>query len=112
MKPLAHHLQFGAEREEWRHQGGHDLGGHHEHQAIGERHQFAVEQDVSLAMRIIGTDQLIGETELAAEIRGPGFLGEERIRAGFDQTVLYTLTDNYASAILARFKKHVLYQCP
>jgi hypothetical protein len=79
----------------------------HEHQAIGNLHQSVVHQDVSLALRIIGADELIGESQLPAEIRGPGFLGEERIRASFDEEIPNTLGDNHASETRARFKEQV-----
>ena len=65
-----------------------DLGRHHEHQPVGHGYESVLVRNVGFALAIVRADQLIAQSELAAEIGGPGFFGQEGIGAGFDPAVI------------------------
>ncbi len=88
MKQFLSHAELRAPGKKRGKTGGQDFRRNHEHQAVGHRNKAAVNQNVSLALGIVGTDELIAEADGVAEIGGPGFFGDEGIRPGFDEAVL------------------------
>ena len=84
MEEFLRHPKFRLPGEERRKSGGQDFGGDHEHQAVGHFDEAAAGEDVGFAVDVVRADELIAEAERAGEIGGPGFLGDEGIRAGFD----------------------------
>ena len=76
---------------------GMNLGGHHEHEAIGHHHQLAPGYDVGLALRVVRADELIAQPNLAAEVGSPGLLGEKRIGARFNQAAVDAVGDEHAT---------------
>jgi len=73
VKQLKSHAQLGGQAEEAGERGGNELGGDQEHEAVGQGHQAVVDQNVGLAGRIVGGDELAGESQLTAELDGAGF---------------------------------------
>src|SRR5579859_57971 len=67
--------------------GAHDVierCGNDELQPFRQRNELAMQQYKRLAPGIVRADELVFEAELAAEVKGPGFFGEKRIGAGFN----------------------------
>ena len=59
--------------------------------------QSASIQYTGLLIRLIGIDELIGETELRTEIEGGLFLGQERVRPGFRHKLANPVRDDLPS---------------
>ena len=66
MKPFRRHAKLCAPGKKRREDGGHDLGGHHEHESIGHDHELAVGHDVGFAIGIVGADELVAQSDLCA----------------------------------------------
>ena len=64
------------------------MGGNHEHQAIGHGYEPALYDDVGPAIAVVRPNQLIAKSNLLTKVSRPGFLGEKRIGARFDQTII------------------------
>src|ERR1700693_5621326 len=84
-----------------------DFGWDHEHETVGHGDEAAADEDVGFAIDIIRTNELIGEAEGAAEIGGPGLLGDERIRASFDDVSVDVFGAEDAAEIGRRIIKSV-----
>ena len=108
MKPFARHAQLGLHRKQRRHHRGRELGGDHEHQAVGHFDQLALHQNVSLAVGVVGADELIAQADLLAEFDGPGLFGEERVGAGFEDAAVDLVSDEDAAKTRTRFVEDVL----
>ena len=98
-------VRHGKKRRE---HGGHDLGGHHEHEPVGHHHQLAPGYDVGLALRVVRADELIAQPDLAAEVGSPGLLGEKRIGSGFDQAAVDAVGDEHSTQARAGLEQNVL----
>ena len=107
MEPLGRHAHFCAPGKKRREHGGHDLGGHHEHEPVGHHHQLAPDYDVGLALGVVRADELIAQPDLAAEIGGPGLLGEKRIGSGFDQAAVDAVGDQDTAQARAGLEQNV-----
>jgi hypothetical protein len=108
MEKFLRHAQLGLPGKKRRKTCGQNLGGDHEHQAIGHDDEAAVGQDVCLAVGIVGTDELIAQAESAAEIGGPRFFGDERIRARFDNASVNGFGAEDAAEARGGFVKNVV----
>ena len=108
MKPFRSHADFCAQGKKRRQHGGHDLGGHHEHEPIGHLHQLALGNDVGLALGVVRADELVAQPDLAAEVGSPGLLGEKRIGAGFDQAAIDAIGDEHSAQAWAGLEQNVL----
>ena len=64
--------------------------------------------NVGLALRVVGADELIGNSQLFAERCRPGLLGEEGIRTGFDQTAFDAIRRKAAAKPLPALEERVL----
>ena len=64
--------------------------------------------NVGLALRVVGADELVGDAQLFAERRGPGFFGEEGIGTGLDQAALDAIGVHGAAEALAALEERVL----
>src|ERR1019366_9495399 len=76
--------------------------------SVGHDHEAAASQDVSLAIGVVRTDELVAEAEGAAEIGGPGLLGNEGIGAGFDQASVDVFGAENAAEARGRFVENVV----
>ena len=107
MEPLGCHAHFGAPGKERREHRGQNFGGHHEHQAVGHDDEFALDDDVSFAVSVVGADELVAQSDFAAEVGGPGFFGEKRIGAGFDQAAVGAVGDHDSAEARAGFEQDI-----
>ena len=97
IKPFGSHAQFSAQGKKRREHRRHDLGGHHEHEPVRHHTQLSLGHDVGLALRVVGADELVAQSKLAAEVGSPGFLGEKRIGPSFDQAVIDAVGDEHTT---------------
>ena len=109
MEKLLRHAQLGLPGKKRRKTCGQDLGGDHEHQAIGHHDETAVGQDVGLAVGIVGADQLIAEAKRAAKIGGPRFFGDERVWPRFDDASVDGFSAENAAEARGGFVKNVVH---
>ena len=77
MKQFLRHAQFRLPRKKRRKSGGQDFGGDHEHQAVGHFHELSLGQNVSLAIGVVGANELIAESKSATKIGRPRLFGDE-----------------------------------
>ena len=99
MEPFGGHAHFGAQREKRREHRRQNFGRHHEHEAVGHDEESVLDHDVGFAVGVVGADELIAQSNFAAEIGGPGLFGEEGIGAGFDQApVFFNAIGNHDAA--------------
>jgi hypothetical protein len=108
MEKLLRHAQLGLPGKKRRKTRWQNFGGDHEHQAIGHGDEAALGQNVGLAVGIVGADELIAEAKRAAEIGGPRFFGDERVRARFDDASVDRLGAEYAAEARGGFVKNVV----
>ena len=105
MQQLPRHAELGAPGEQRRQRRRDQLRGHHEHQAVRHDDQPAMYHNVGLALRVVGADELIAHAELFAERSRPGFFGEERIGAGFDQAAFDAIGDTWSRPAAVRSQR-------
>ena len=72
---------------------------------------FFMDDDVGLAVGVVGADELIAQSDFAAEVGGPGFFGEEGIGAGFDQAAIGTVGDHDSAEARGGFEQDVFDLC-
>src|SRR5437773_11328109 len=84
MKPLSRYAEVCERRKQAREDYRQDSRRHHEDQAVRYRDQPAFQQNVCLALSVIGADQLVLESEFTTKIRSLALLREGRGRTGFD----------------------------
>jgi hypothetical protein len=94
---------------------GKNFGRHHEHQAVGHDDEFVaavlVKHDVGFAVGVVGADELIAESDFAAEVGGPGFFCEEGIGAGFDQAAIDAIGDKDSAEARGGFEQDIFDLC-
>ncbi len=61
-----------------------ERGGDDELQPLGQWHELAVQQHKGFAQRVVRSDELAFQAQLAAELKGPGFFREKRVGPGFN----------------------------
>ena len=108
MKALACYAQLRSQRKKRGEDGGQNLGRHHEHQSLRNGDQLAFDQDVSLTFRIIRCDELIGETDSTAEVRGVLLFCKEGIRPCFDYESVDALGKEDTPEPRAAFVEYIL----
>ena len=69
-------------------------------QPIRKRYEFAFYQNVSLALVIVGLDDLAAQPQLAAELRGIRLGSQEGIRAGLQNAAFAVLRAYYSAQTL------------
>jgi len=111
MKPFRSHADLCAQGKKRRQHSGHDLGGHHEHEPIGHLHQLAFGYDVGLALRVVRSDELVAQPDLAAEVGSPRLFGEKRIGSGFNQATVDALGGEHSTQSWAGLEQNVLHGC-
>ena len=74
----------------------------------GRGRQLALYQNVSFAIAVVGTDELVFHAEPATEIRGPGLFGEKGIRAGLNQAAIHLLGGQDTAETRAGFVNRIL----
>src|SRR5205807_10098516 len=84
VKHCLRHAQLCLPRKKGREGSGKDLCRNHEHQAIWNGDQASADEDISLTISIVRSDELVSEAEGATEFGSPGFLRDERIGASLD----------------------------
>src|SRR5260370_31573477 len=62
--------------------------GHNELQPLGQWHQLALQQHKGFAQRVVRSDELAFQAQLAAELKGPGFFREKRVSPGFNHAAV------------------------
>ena len=85
---LQAHADLGAPTQEVGFHHGHDLGGDHHHQALGQPDQLALLENVGDARMVVRSDDLIGEPQFADQIHGPWFGAEKSVGTFFEHTAL------------------------
>ncbi len=70
-----------------------------------------LKHDVGFAVGVVGADELIAQSDFAAEIGGPGLFGEERIGAGFDEAAIGVVGDNDSAEARGGFEQNILDLC-
>ena len=63
--------------------------------------------NVGLALRVVGADELVGDSKLFAERCRPGFFGKEGIRTGFDQAIFDAIGRQAAAKPLPALEERV-----
>ena len=107
MKEFLRHAEFGGPGKKRGESGGQDFRGDHEHEAVGHGDEAAADEDVGFAIGVVGADELIAETERAAEVGGPGLFGDEGIGAGFDDAAVDVLGAEDAAELRGGFVENV-----
>ncbi len=70
------------------------------------------DHDIGFALGVVGADELIAESDFAAEVGGPGFFGEEGIRSGFDEAAIHMVGDENAAKAGRGFVEDILHGRP
>src|SRR5678815_1463289 len=86
---LEPHADLRAPTEERRLEQRPRLRGNHHHETIRHRRELAVTQDVGNAPRVVGTDHVGFESDLANQLEGSGLSGEVAVRTGLDEAALH-----------------------
>ena len=75
------HADLCLQAEEAGQRGGNQLGGHHEHQAVGQRHEAVADDNVCLALGVVRGRQFGAQAHFTAEFGRRGLLGQEGVRS-------------------------------
>ena len=57
---------------------------------------------------MVGADELIAEAELAAEVEGRALLGEEGVRAAFDEEAFAGVGDDLSAEVVGGFEQKIV----
>ena len=104
---FARHAQFGGPGEEAREGRWEKFGRDHEHQAVGQRDEAVLHNDVGFAFAVVRREKLVGDAQFAAERSGGGFLGEKGIGPTFDDAAIDNLGVDDAAETSGCFIKGV-----
>ena len=110
MEPLGGHAHFGAKREKRREHRRQNLGRHHEHEAVGHDDELVLDHDIGFAVGVVRADELVAQSDFAAEVGGPGFFGEEGIGTGFHEAPVFfnAVGDHDSAEARSGFEENVV----
>ena len=100
---LHRHAQLGAPADQASRQQRQDLGRHHHHQAVRQRHQAAVAAHERHAQVVVRADDLAGQTKIGDHFERGRLGGKETIRSGLDGASLQVHRLDHAAQARARF---------
>jgi len=97
------HAQLGAPADQAGTEQRQDLGRHHHHQPVRQRHQAAIAADERHAQVVVGSDHLTGEADVGDEFERGRLGGKETVRTSLDDAALRVYRFDHAAQARARF---------
>ena len=80
-----------------------NLGGHHHHQAVGQRHQPAALAHEGDAQVVVGADHLVGQAQVADQVQRRGLDREKAVGPGLEGAAFHALGLDDAAQARPRF---------
>src|SRR3981081_1480779 len=84
-------MQFRPQSEQRRRKHGTDLARHHHGEPIGHFDQLPAFPDIRCATVVVRSDDVVRHAELVDQLARPGFVRDEAVWPGFDDTAVDVL---------------------
>ena len=108
VQQLKRHAHLGANTEEPRKRSGNQLGGHQEHEAVGQRHKAIADDDIGFARGVIRGQQIPAKAQLAAEFGGGRFFRKEGVGPALEHCAVHDFRGQRAAELWPRLIQRVL----